>query len=111
MLRRRGLYVYDTLAPKYLLPVGTRVKIKDYETVEEVHEQDLTFPFSFVEEMQDYCGKIATIKSARMVEDYDGQGMNVGSYRLDIDNFEYKWSDAMFDWSWRSKSKIMMRNE
>lgn len=111
MLRKQGLYVYDTLAPKYLLSVGTRVRIKDLEIVDRVHEQDLNFPFSFVEEMEEYCGKIATIESARMVEDYDGRGFNVGSYRLDIDNFEFKWSDAMFDWSWRSKGKITMENE
>lgn len=111
MLRKQGFYVYDTSAPKYLLPVGTRVRIKDLEIVERVHEQDLNFPFSFVEKMEEYCGKIATITSARMVEDYGGENLNSGSYRLDIDDGQYKWGDAMFDWSWRLKSKITMENE
>ena len=111
MLRKHGDYVYDTLAPKYLLPIGTRVRIKDLETVDRVHEQDLEFPFGFVEEMEEYCGKIATITSARMVEKYDANDLNVGSYKLNIDNHEYKWSESMFDWTWRAKSKIVMRNE
>ena len=111
MLRKYGIYVYDTLAPKYLLPVGTRVRIKDIEIVDRVHEQDLNFPFGFVEEMEEYCGKIATITSARMVENYDGGDLDTGSYRLDIDDNEYKWGDAMFDWSWKLKSKITMECE
>ena len=109
MLEKHGCYVLDTLAPGGLLPIGTQVRIKSQKVIEEVHDRDLEFPFSFIDEMDRYCGQIATITSAHWVEYYNGEDFSLGKYRLNIDNQEFSWSVDMFDWSWRRK--ITMENE
>lgn len=68
--------------------VGDKVRIKSREWYEKNKNRAgdiLCGGIFFVEDMDCYCGKIATITEAN------------GTYKIDIDDHEFSWTDEMFE--------------
>lgn len=93
--------VVDTKAPKDDLPIGMTVKIKDYKTVKKICSEGGRFDAGFTSSMMRFCGKRAKIVNRFKIF---SQGIR---YFLNIDNEQYKWTIAMFDW----ENKLVFENE
>lgn len=68
--------------------VGDKVRIKSREWYEKNKDKNgdiLCGGMFFVEDMNRYCGKIATITEAN------------ATYKIDIDDHEFSWTDGMFE--------------
>lgn len=102
LLKKGNGDVVDTKAPKYNLKVGMVVKIKPSEVVEKVHSEGGKFDAGFVQGMMKYCGK-----KAKIVRCFEGFIGGRARYFLNIDNEQYKWTIAMFDW----ENKLVFENE